>query len=155
MPSNKYYQRANTQEVQDLSNSFDALEGSFQYPKDILIYYGYLNSFNSGVNAWVNEAVAQDFSKYRIIVFGDEVEVPTHPDYANTQIIIPRIKALNPSCLIFGYIAANQVLANFKTKTDQWNTLQIHGIMMDMSGYDFGVTRAQFNVMLDYIHGKT
>jgi hypothetical protein len=155
MPSDKYYQRANTQEIQDLSNSFNALEGSFQYPKDILIYYGYLNSFNSGTNAWVNEAVAQDFSRYRIIVLGDGVEAPTHPDYANTQIIIPRIKALNPSCLIFGYVAANQLLANFQTKVTQWNTLQVHGIMMDMSGYDFGVTRAQFNVMLDYVHGKT
>lgn len=127
----------------------------YNKPKDLLIYYGYLNSFNSGVHGWYNEKVAQEMAKYSMIVLGDGVEAPSHPDYANTQIIIPRIKALNPCCLIFGYVSVNQTLANFKTKTDQWDTLQVHGIFMDEAGYDYGKTRSEFNECVDYVHGKT
>jgi hypothetical protein len=127
----------------------------YKKPKDLLIYYGYLNSFNSGVHGWDNEKVAQEMAKYDLIVLGNGVADPTHPDYANTQIIIARIKTLNPLCLILGYVSVNQTLVNFKTKVDQWDTLQIHGIFMDEAGYDYGKTRAEFNERVDYIHGKT
>lgn len=124
-------------------------------PKNLLIYYGYPNSFNSLINGWDNEKVAQDMAKYSLIILGDGVEDPGHSDYANTQIIIPRVKALNPSAIIFGYVTANQALSNFNTKVDQWDTLQVHGIFMDEAGYDFGVTRANFNSEVDYVHSKT
>jgi len=127
----------------------------YHRPKNLLIYYGYPNSFNSGTHGWYNEKVAQEMAKYSLIVLGDGVEDPSHGDYANTQIIIPRIKALNPSCLIFGYVSVNQTLVNFKTKTDQWNTLQVHGIFMDEAGYDYGKTRSEFNEVVDYVHEKT
>jgi len=136
-------------------HSIQVLQATYRRPKDLLIYYGYPNSFNSATNGWVNEKVAQDMAQYSLIVLGDTVEDPTHPDYANTQIIIPRIKALNPNALIFGYVACAQILANFQTKTDQWNTLQVHGIFMDEAGYDYGKTRAEFNTMVDYAHSKT
>jgi len=154
MPSKKYITRQMSQDIQTISNSVNTLEKQEASPKNLLIYYGYLNSFNSAQNAWYNEAVAQDFAKYDLIVFGDTIQSPTHPDYANTQIIIPRIKVLNPKCLIFGYVIANQILVNFQTKVVQWNTLQVDGIFMDESGYDYTVTRAQFNTMLDYVHSR-
>lgn len=124
-------------------------------PQDLLIYYGWLNSFNSATNSWTNEKVAQDMSKYGLIVIGNGLQDPSHGDYSNTQIIIPRIKALNPSCLIFGYVSVNQSLTNFQTKVDQWNTLQVHGIFMDEAGYDYGKTRSEFNDRVDYVHAKT
>lgn len=127
----------------------------YHKPKDLLIYYGYPNSFNSGTHGWYNEKVAQEMAQYSLIVLGDGVEDPAHGDYSNTQIIIPRIKALNPSCMIFGYVSVNQSLTNFKTKTDQWDTLQVHGIFMDEAGYDYGKTRSEFNERVDYVHGKT
>jgi len=131
------------------------MQALYKGPKDLLIYYGYPNSFNSATNGWNNESVAQDMAKYSLIVLGDGVEAPSHPDYANTQIIIPRIKALNPNALIFGYVAVAQTLVNFQSKVDQWNTLAVHGIFMDEAGYDFGKTRAEFNTCVDYVHGKT
>jgi len=121
-------------------------------PKDLLIYYGWLNAFNSAEYAWNNEKVAQGLSKYAILVFGDGIQDPSHGDYSNTQVIIPRIKALNPSALIFGYVTVNQTLANFQTKAVQWNTLGVHGIFMDEAGYDYGKTRAEFNERVDYVH---
>lgn len=126
----------------------------YKKPKDLLVYYGYLNSFNSAQNGWDNEKVAQDMAKYSMFVFGDTVESPAHPDYANTQIIISRLKILNPNALIFGYVSLNQSLVDFQTKTDQWNTLGVHGIFIDEAGYDYGKTRAEFNTCVTYVHGK-
>lgn len=137
----------------------DILTKTYEKPDNLLIYYGWINSFNSGVNGWNNEKVAQDMAKYNIIVLGDGVQAPTHGDYSNTQVVIARIKALNPSTKIFGYVTTNQSLANFKTKTDQWETLQVHGIFFDESGYDYGSVatngRAAFNVKVDYVHDNT
>jgi len=127
----------------------------YKQPKDLLIYYGWLNSFNSATNGWNNELVAQEMAKYQIVVMGDGIENPTHGDYANSQIIIARIKVLNPSTLIFGYVAAAQTLVNFETKVDQWDNLAVHGIFIDEAGYDYGKTRAEFNEMVDYVHSKT
>jgi hypothetical protein len=127
----------------------------YRQPKDLLIYYGWLNSFNSAQNQWDNEKVALDMSKYAILVFGDGLQDPSHGDYANTQVIIPRIKALNPSALIFGYVTTAQAIGTFQTKVDQWNTLGVHGIFMDEAGYDYGTNRADFNTRVDYVHGKS
>lgn len=120
----------------------------------MLIYYGWLNSFNSAVNGWDNEKVAQDMSNYSILIFGNGIADPTHGDYANTAIIIPRIKALRPDVKIFGYVSSNQDLTTFKAKVDLLANLPFDGVFMDESGYDFNVTRVQFNERVDYIKTK-
>lgn len=127
-------------------------KGIYKKPARLLIYYGYVNSFNYIFNQWNNELVAQDMSQYDIIVLGDGVGDPSHGDYANTQIVIPRIKAIKPNILIFGYVSATETLDTFKIKSGQWNTLQIHGILIDEAGYDYGRTRSQMNEMVDHVH---
>lgn len=127
-------------------------QGNFQRPQDILFYYGWPNSFNSGDNGWNNENVAQDMAKYGLVILGDGVQDPGHGDYANTQIIIPRIKNLNPLTKIFGYVTANQDRSAFETKATQWNDLGVDGIFIDEAGYDFGVDRLEFNRLVDYVH---
>lgn len=126
--------------------------------KNLLIYYGWLNSFNSATNSWNNESVAQELAQYNLLVFGDGIQSSTHGDYSNTSVIIPRIKALNTNSLIFGYVTVNQTFANFKTKVDEWDTLNVHGIFMDEAGYDYGSSstnsREEFNRKVDYIHSK-
>lgn len=128
---------------------------TYPNPLDLLIYYGWLNSFNSSVNGWSNESVAQDMAKYNYIVLGDGIQNPSHGDYSNTEVIIPRIKALNQNANIFGYVTANQVLSSFQTKVDQWETLEVDGIFIDEAGYDYGTTRSGLNERVDYVHGKT
>lgn len=128
---------------------------SYSRPKDLLIYYGYPNSFNSGINGWNNENVSQDMAKYNIVVLGDGVQNPSHPDYANTQVIVPRVQTLNCSTQIFGYVSANQAFGDFTGKVDQWGVLGVEGIFIDEAGYDFGRTRAEFNQRVDYIHDRT
>jgi len=124
-------------------------------PLDLLIYYGWLNSYNYGTNSWSNEKVAQDIGRYSVTVLGDGIQDPTHGDYANTQVIIPRIKVLNNAALVFGYVSTTESINDFQTKVDQWNTLGVHGIFMDEAGYDFGTNRVNFNTRVDYVHGKT
>ena len=124
----------------------------YKRPADLLIYYGWLNSFNSTTNSWDNEKVAQEMAKYDLIVIGDGIQDSSHGDYSNTQVIIPRIKELNTNAKIFGYVTVNQTFANFKTKASDWNTLGVHGIFMDEAGYDYGKTRTEFNERVDYVH---
>lgn len=137
----------------------EIVKATYRRPKDLLIYYGYLNSFNSAVHAWNNEKVAQEMAQYSLLVFGDGIQDPSHPDYANTAVIIPRIKQLNPNAKIFGYVSVNQAQASFETKVDQWETLQVSGIFFDEAGYDYGTPatngRDAFNTKVDYVHGKT
>jgi len=126
-------------------------------PKNLLIYYGWLNSFNSSQHGWNNEKVAQEMSKYDLLVFGDGIQSTSHGDWANTSVIVPRIMALNPDVKIFGYVTVYQSFANFKSKVDEWETnLGIHGIFMDEAGYDYGSTttngRQAFNDKVDYVH---
>lgn len=133
----------------------DILQSQYHRPKDLLIYYGYLNSFNFGDNAWTNEKVAQDMSKYNLIVLGDGIQSSGHADYSNTAVIIPRIKELSPNSQIFGYVSVNQTLSGFQGKVDEWDTLEVNGILLDEAGYDYGKTRSEFNDRVDYVHGKT
>jgi hypothetical protein len=123
--------------------------------QSLLIYYGYLNSFNSSTNGWNNENVAMDMAKYDVCIFGDGVQNPTHPDYANTQIILARLKNLKHDILIYGYVSANQDISVFQTKVDQWDTLHVDGIFVDEAGYDYGTTRDKQNSCVQYIREKT
>ena len=124
-------------------------------PVNILFYYGYPNSFNSTTNQWNNEKVAQDLARYKMIVFGNGLENPSHPDYNNFKIILARLKELNSSISVFGYVTAKQPFADFNTKTSQWDTLGVKGIFIDEAGYDYGITRTQFNQIVDCVHSQT
>jgi hypothetical protein len=121
-------------------------------PKDLLVYYGWPSAFNA---LGSNEAVAQAMARYGIVVLGAGLEEPTHGDYANTVAIVARVKALNPSAIIFGYIDGAIAQATFETKVGQWNTVGVDGIFADKFGYDFGNTRAQQNDKTDYVHAQS
>ncbi len=124
-------------------------------PQNLLIYYGWLNTFNSATLGWNNELVAQALSQYDILVFGSDIQDPGHADYANTQVVLPRIRALHPDILIFGNVTLNQSQANFETKATQWDVFDIDGIFIDAAGYDSGKTRSEFNTAVDYVHALT
>lgn len=120
-------------------------------PRDLLIYYGWPSAFNA---YWSNEAVAKEMARYGLIVLGAGLQDPSHGDYSNTSAIIARIRQLNPRALVFGYVATTEAIGTFQTKAGQWNTLGVHGIFMDVAGYDYGINRADFNARVDYVHGQ-
>jgi hypothetical protein len=120
--------------------------------KNVLVYYGYLNSFNSGSNSWNNDSVCADIGgKYDMCVFGDGVQDPSHADYANASYIINKLMTDYPAMEIFGYVSVNQALADFQSKASQWDTLNVHGIFLDEAGYDFGKTRDELNQRIKFI----
>lgn len=128
-------------------------------PKSLLIYYGWVNAFNSADNGWDNKKVAKDMARYNMIVFGSGIEETTHGDNANINIVLPRIKVLNPECELYGYVTTNQTYSNFKTKVDKWiNNRSVEGIMFDEAGYDYGSVstngREALNAKIDYCHSK-
>lgn len=133
----------------------DVKKAAYVKPVDTLFYYGWPSSFNYDENSWSNESVAQDMSKFNIVILGDGVQDPSHGDYSNTSTIIPRVEALNQFCKIFGYVTTDQSMSDFKSKVDQWDILEVYGIFMDESGYDYGTTRSGFNERVDYVHSKT
>lgn len=131
-------------------------EGIYTRPKELLIYYGWPNSFNSSQNSWNNELVAQDMATYDLVVLGSGLEDPSHGDYANTKVVIPRIKSLNPATKVFGYVTVDQDYGDFTGKVNQWGVIGgVDGIFMDEAGYDFGKTRSEFNQRVDYVHDRT
>lgn len=129
-----------------------------QRPLDLLIYYGYMNSFNSAQNSLNNELVAQDMAKYSLIVLGQGFADPAHPDYANSCIIINRIKVLNPLTMIFGYLSMTLEISSSTSTIAAWDTMGIHGIFLDEAGYNYGTLltngRAAQNEKIDLIHSK-
>lgn len=122
--------------------------------KNLLIYYGWLNAFNSVENAWDNEKVSISLCKYSVLVFGDGIQDPSHGDFANTQIIIARIKEVSPATLIFGYVTVKQSMADFTSKVALWEALNVDGIFMDEAGYDYGKTRVELNSCIDVVHSQ-
>ena len=129
--------------------------GADYQPKNLLIYYGWLNTFNNQVHAWSNELVAQELSQYDVLVFGAGIEDPGHADYGNTPVVLARIRVLHPDVLIFGYVTLNQAQAAFETKATQWDVFDIDGIFIDEAGYDYGKNRSEFNTAVDYVHALT
>lgn len=121
-------------------------------PPDMLFYYGWLNSFNSAQNGWSNENVAQDLAKYELVIVGDGIQDPSHGDYANTQVILPRVRALNPRTVVFGYIQTDLPFETVFSKIDQWVALGVNGIFFDRAGYDFGNDREGQNLRVRYAH---
>lgn len=119
---------------------------------DMLVFYGYVNSFNSASNSWDNDLVTADIgSKYQKVVFGAGVADPSHPDYANASYIINKLKTDYPGIEIFGYVSANQSLQGFQAQASQWDTIGATGVFLDEYGYDFGVTRQQQNERLLFV----
>lgn len=120
----------------------------------LLIYYGWLSAFNSGANQWNNDLVAQDMAQYEIIVVGNGIADPAHGDYANTVYILNKIKTLNPQTKIFGYVTTNQNYSAFCALVDQLSNISPCGVFMDEAGYDYGITRIDFNQKVNYIKTK-
>ena len=152
--------------VQKLNDIHDKLgwhrqqvkQATYQRPTDLLVYYGYPSAFNNGDNGWNNEKVAQDMSRYGLIVLGNGLQESSHPDYANTQEIITRIRILNPKTKIFGYVTVSRDFNSFESKANEWDSLHVDGVFMDEAGYEYGTVatngREALNAKIEHVHGN-
>lgn len=120
-------------------------------PKKLAIYYSYPSLVN-GSNGNLSAAVAV-FSQYDLLVFGDGLQDPSHPDNANTISIINDAAMANTA--VFGYINATLSLDQIQNKIDQWAIMGVKGIFCDQFGYDFGLDREKQREILWSIHNKS
>jgi hypothetical protein len=128
-------------------------------PKNLLIYYGYPSSFNYSTHQWDKDKIAEDMSKYSVIVFAGSLSSTGHSDHNNMNDIISKVRAMNPDVNFFGYTTTNQSQQDFEDHVDEWDdNSDIDGIFMDQSGYDYGTVatngREAFNDKVDYVHEK-
>lgn len=130
--------------------------GATSSPKTFCLYYGYPSCVNGLYN---NEKVAQLFSKYDIVVFGDGLEFTSHADHNNTVSIIARMKKLNSDIQVFGYVPIgmgthSQCLtdAQISARITAWKNTGATGIFLDEFGYDYKVTRTRQNSSVTYAH---
>lgn len=116
--------------------------------KRLAVFYGW----PSTVNATYTVAGATNvFRVYDLVVFGDGLENPTHGDHLNTKAIIA---ALPKRTKVYGYVDATLSPTVYEPKIDAWVAMGVAGIFCDQFGYDFGMTRATQNALVDYIHSK-
>lgn len=125
--------------------------------EDLAIYYGY-PSYVNGANGNVTKAV-EAFKPFEVIVLGDTVEFPSHDDYSNSKQMIAKLIANKNK--VFGYVPIatanggdNLSITEMKKRIDQWKTMGATGIFMDEYGYDYEVTRAKQNELVQYTHDK-
>ncbi|NQX71364.1 hypothetical protein HQN90_35300 [Paenibacillus alba] len=121
----------------------------------LAIYYGWPSAVN-GAGGNVTTAT-NTFNQFDVIVFADGIEHATHGDHANTATIMTNLK--NAGKKVFGYVDLGVSTQNLSTTVmkqyvDEWYAMGAYGIFLDDYGFDYGVTRARQNTMLDYIHGK-
>ncbi len=120
-------------------------------PKKLAIYYSYPSLVN-GSGGVISSAVAV-FSQYDLIVFGDGLQEPSHPDHSNTITIIN--DPLMANSKVFGYIDSTLPLDDIQDKIDQWENMGgIKGIFCDKFGFDFSVSRRRQREIIWSIHSK-
>ncbi len=114
-------------------------------PSRLAIYYGYPGLIN-GAAANIATAAAE-FAAYQIVVLGDGLEFPEHPDHANTRRILAELRKIDRSQELFGYIAlgngTNLDAAGIERRVQLWASMGVTGIFYDEAGRDFGVSFAR------------
>lgn len=134
-------------------------------PARLAIYYGYPSLVNgSGGDI---KAAAAIFADYDVVVFGDGLEFndvnPTrHPpgpgptEHQNTRRIIDLLRQSTPRTAVYGYVdlgnSQSLSMTELERRVALWSEMGVGGIFLDEAGFDFGVTRARQNAIVQYIH---
>jgi hypothetical protein len=125
-------------------------------PRDhhFAIYYGWPSGVN-GARGDV-EAAAATFGRYPVVVFGDGLEHPTHPDHERTVAIMRQLSQGRVT-RVFGYVDLGVSTQNLSIPTlleyaQAWQRAGASGIFLDDAGKDFGVDGARRDAAVDGIH---
>ncbi|MBI3969549.1 MAG: hypothetical protein HY329_28225 [Chloroflexi bacterium] len=121
--------------------------------RSLALYYGWPSVVN-GANGDV-EVAAATFNRHGVVVFGDGLELPTHPDYQRTVAVLHRLRELG-GARVFGYVDLGVRTQNLDLPTivryaDAWRQIGVHGIFLDDAGADFGVDERRRDAALEGI----
>lgn len=120
----------------------------------LLIYYGIPKAVN---HVWDENRAAEIFAQYDVLVFGENLEEPTHPHHHSTQHVLSFARRIEPHIRVYGYVdlgvtTVNHSMAALKDKVRKWKALGADGIFLDDAGFDYGVSRARLNETVRYVH---
>lgn len=118
-------------------------------PNKLAIFYGWPSTVNGSPD--VATAVSH-YQNYNMVVFGQGIEDPAHPDHANTVAIIGDAGMVNTS--VYGYVDATISFTNAYTAIDRWIAMGVAGVFFDQFGYDFNVSREKQNSLVEYVRYK-
>ena len=118
-------------------------------PKKLAIFYGWPSTVNGSPD--VATAVSH-YQNYDMVVFGQGIEDPAHPDHAKTVSIISDPAMTNTA--VYGYVDAVLGFTAVYTAIDRWIAMGVAGIFFDQFGYDFNVSREKQNSIVEYVRYK-
>lgn len=124
-------------------------------PAKLAIYYGYPSLVNGAAGNLA--AATAHFASFDVVVLGDGLEHPAHPDHANTAQIIADL--VNGGTEVYGYVdmgvsTQNLSIATAQQFVDEWDAIGVTGIFWDDAGYDYGVDRPRQVTLIDYTHAQ-
>lgn len=101
---------------------------------------------------------AANFSRYWMVVLGDGLQEPRHPNHDATREIVAGL----PEVEFFGYIdlgvhspaarVQNLQMAEIRRRCEAWRKLGTRGILLDDYGYDYATTRQRQTDAVDAVH---
>jgi hypothetical protein len=122
-------------------------------PGELAIYYGFPSLVNgSGGDLSLAASV---FASYEMVVLGDGLQDPGHPDHSKTRSIISML----PGVEVHGYIPMGQLppdtlsLSQIQARIDDWNGMGVTGVFLDEAGWDYHVSRQLLNSAIQHAHG--
>ncbi len=121
----------------------------------VCIFLGNPIIFNGAVS---KAQAANEFLYYDHVVFGPNLENSANPDYNNFKELIAYIRA-SRDIKLYGYIDVGVITSNFnltqiETKISAWDVLGVDGVFLYNFGYDFGVSRARQNDIINFLHSR-
>ncbi|MGL4854989.1 MAG: hypothetical protein ACRC37_07020, partial [Lentisphaeria bacterium] len=131
------------------------MKSESNYFEKVCFYYGYPISING---AWKVDTAVSIYSKYDMVVFGDNYNNPIHQAHADTVLIINKLKEVAKETKIVGYVpcavsggSKNLTTEQIKERINMWHNLKINGIFLDEFGYDYQNTRERQNEIISYV----
>lgn len=126
-------------------------------PGRLAIYHGFPSLVNS--SGGDPAAATEVFKVYDIVVLGDGLQDPSHPDHANTATLVANLKTPPNATAVYGYIPIGVTTSNLsyeeiQTRVDAWKGMGTAGIFLDEADYAFGVSRQRQNEVVDYAHSQ-
>lgn len=134
-------------------------------PARLAIYYGYPGQVNGAAGDPM--IAARVFEAYDVVVFGDglefaDVDPARRPkgagpeEHERTRTIIRRLQQGPRRTAVYGYVdlgnSQNLSLAELHRRIELWAAMGVQGIFFDEAGFDFGVTRARQNAVVQRVH---
>jgi murein DD-endopeptidase MepM/ murein hydrolase activator NlpD len=132
-----------------------AADGAIAGPARLAIYYGYPSLVN-GAGGNLASATAH-FAVFDVVVLGDGLQHPAHPDHANTAQIVTDLVAGGTE--VYGYVdmgvtTQNLSIATAQQYVDEWDAIGVTGIFWDDAGYDYGVDRPRQVTLIGHTHAQ-